>query len=133
MKKFRSLNNSFKTGILTLLASFAAFIATIFLFFIGYMDIPLGIILGGVIIGGLGILTGVVEKRDEAKKQTIGTIIMIIVRFAVIVSTMVIIAMMNHRWNMPYFNLFSFVGVYTVSIIITMIIHIKERRQGCNN
>ena len=132
MKLFRSLNNSLKAGILTILISLLGFLATLFLFFNGYSDIPLGILLGGFVIGGLNIIAGIVEKKDEQKNSSVASIIMIIVRFIVLIACMIIIALMNYRWDVKIFNLYAFVGVYTVSIITLVITYLTERRQKCD-
>ena len=129
MKLFRSLNNSLKTGILTMLVALVGFLGTLFLLFNDYKDIPLGIALGGVVIGGLNILTGLLEKKDEAKSSNIRTLVMIGLRLVVMVAVMIVIALMYYRWDLPLFNIFAFVGVYTVSIIILVVIFLLERRQ----
>ena len=129
MKLFRSLNNSLKTGIITMLVALVGFLGTLFLLFNGHKDIPLGIALGGVVIGGLNILSGLLEKKDEAKASSIRTFIAIGLRLAVIVVMMIIIALMYYRWDLPLFNIFAFVGVYTVSVIVLVVLFLKERRQ----
>ena len=105
--KFASLNNSLKVGILTILVSLIGLLATFFLFFNDYKDIPLGIILGGIVIGGLNLLSGWIESLDEKRKSTNLSIIMIIVRFVIIISVMLLIAFMYYRWGHKLFNIFS--------------------------
>lgn len=129
--KFGLLNNSYKVGIITLLTSLLGFLATIFLFFMGYKDIPLGIILGGCVIGGLNLLSGFLETIDQKNKTIKFSIMMVIIRFVVIVSLSVVLALMYYRWEIKLFNIFAFVGVYTVSAIITGIVYFKERRGEC--
>ena len=117
-----------KIGILTFLAGLLGFLVTLFLIFMGMMDVPLGFLLGGVVVGGLNLLTALADKKDSKKDVALFTIVSITARLMVIVAVMVVIAFMYYRWQLRYFNLFSFVGIYTLSIIITAIVFIKERR-----
>jgi len=128
MKFFLKLNSSFKIAILTYLVSLVGFLALLFLFFIGHMDIPLGAILAGAIIGSTNLIVGFIEKSNANKDTGVLAVIFVGVRTFIILGIMVVLALMYYRWGMPYFNIISFVAVYTVNIIITVIVHIKERR-----
>lgn len=128
MKFLKKLNESIQIAILTYFVTIVGLIALLFLFFIGHMDIPLGLLLGGGIVGTLNLFAGLIQEWTSNKEGAIVSIIFTIIRNIIIVASMIIIALMYYRWNMPYFNIFAFVGTYTVSIIITLIVHLKERK-----
>ena len=124
MRLFKEANNSIKTAFITYLVTFVATLSTIFLFFQGMMDIPLGILLGGGVFGTLSLVSGLLEKKDDERTTPIYSIIMIGVRFLLLIGITIIIAFMYYRWNLPIFNVFAFVGTYTVSIVVMVIIYL---------
>ena len=128
MKYFSKLNPSLKVGILTYLFSIFGFLLTLFLLFQGHQDVPYGFLFAGGVIGTVNFLAGLVEHFSKDKSGSILSIIFLGIRMVVILMTMLLIALMYYRWNLPLFNLFVYIGVYTVSIIITVVIHLKERR-----
>ena len=128
MTFFKQLNNSIKVAILTYLISIVGFLALLFLLFNGHKDIPLGVIFAGGVIGTVNLIAGLIENSVKDKDGAIISTIFIGVRTLVILGVMVLIALMYYRWNMPYFNIFAYVAIYTISIIITIIVFLKERR-----
>ena len=124
MRFFQEANNSIKTAFLTYLITLIAILSTIFLFFQGMMDIPLGILLGGGLFGTLSLVSGFLEKKDEDRKTPIYSIVLIGVRFLLLIAVTIVIAFMYYRWNLPIFNIFAFVGAYTVSIIVMIIVYL---------
>ena len=124
MRFFQEANNSIKTALLTYALTLIATLSTIFLFFQGMMDIPLGILLGGSLFGTLSLVSGFLEKKDEDRKTPIYSIVLIGVRFLLLIAVTIVIAFMYYRWNLPIFNIFAFVGAYTVSIIVMIIVYL---------
>ena len=124
MRFFQEANNSIKTALITFLLTLVATLSTLFLFFKGMMDIPLGIMLGGGVYGVLSLTSGLLEKKDEERKTPIYSIILIGVRFLLLIGLTIIIAFMYYRWNLPIFNVFAFVGTYTVMTIAMVIIYL---------
>ena len=127
MRLFKEANNSIKTAFLTYILTLIATLSTIFLFFQGMMDIPLGILLGGGVFGTLSLVSGLLEKKDDERTTPIYSIIMIGVRFLLLIGITIIIAFMYYRWNLPIFNVFAFVGAYTVSIVVMVIIYLINK------
>ena len=124
MRFFQEANNSIKTAFITYAVTLIATLSTIFLFFQGMMDIPLGILLGGSLFGTLSLVSGFLEKKDEDRKTPIYSIVLIGVRFLLLIAITIVIAFMYYRWNLPIFNIFAFVGAYTVSIIVMIIVYL---------
>ena len=124
MRFFQEANNSIKTAFITYAVTLIATLSTIFLFFQGMMDIPLGILLGGSLFGTLSLVSGFLEKKDEDRKTPLYSIVLIGVRFLLLIAVTIVIAFMYYRWNLPIFNIFAFVGAYTVSIIVMIIVYL---------
>ena len=124
MRFFLSKNNSIKTAIITYLITLVGFCSTIFLFFMGMMDVPLGILLGGGVFGSLAFISGLVEKKDEERDTPIYSIILIGLRFLLLVALTIIIALMYYRWNLKIFNVFAFVGAYLTSTIAMIVVYL---------
>ena len=121
-------SNSFTTAIFSFAVTILAVIISSFCFFNGHMDIPLGFLLGGVVIGGLYLLSVLAEKKDEQKEATTFTLIVIALRLLVLAGVAIVIALMYYRWNLPYFNLFTYVASYTAAIICNVIIHLISKK-----
>ena len=124
MNYFKRANNSIKTAFLTYALTLVGLLATIFLFFYERMDIPLGILLGGVFCGTLSLVTGLLENLDEREATAKYTIIMIVSRFILLIAITVILSLMYYQWNVKIFNVFSFVGTYLVSTIILVVTYL---------
>ena len=120
--------HSLVTACLTFAVTILATLITLFCFFNGHKDIPLGFILGGVVSTILCLLSALAEKQDDKKEGTTFSIIVIILRMVLLVAVTLIIAFMYYRWNLPIFNIFSFVGMYTGSIIIMVIVHLISKK-----
>ena len=131
MKLFKNLSNSYKIAILTFLAGLFGFLITCFLIVENRLiGIPYGFLFSGIVIALLNLLTGLFEHVDDKNELATYTLISIIARFMVIVGIMVLLALMNYRWGVKIFNLFVFVGMYTLSMIFTIITFMKERRSN---
>ena len=74
MNYFKQANNSIKTAFLTYSLTLVGLLATAFLFFLERMDIPLGILLGGVFCGTLSLVTGLLENKDEKVEEVYNSI-----------------------------------------------------------
>ena len=126
---FGKLLNSTKVAILVLVVAILGFAITSFGFFTNLMDIPLGILLSGFIISGLNLLTSLAYKLDAKKDSATMTVVMINVKLFVGGGLLVLICFMYFRWNMPFFNPFAYIGVYTAYVIITIVVHLIERNR----
>lgn len=131
MKLFKNLSNSYKIAILTFFAGLFGFLITCFLIVENRLiGIPYGFLFSGTVIALLNFVTGLFEKLDTKKESATLTLLSIIIRFVFTVAVMVILALMNYRWGIKIFNLFIFVGMYTLSMIFTIVTFMKERRSN---
>ena len=99
-----------------------------FLLFNGHKDIPLGVIFAGGVIGTVNLVAGLIENYTQNKEGAIISVVFIGLRMFIILGVMILISLMYYRWGMPLFNVIAYVIVYTISIGITVIIHLKERK-----
>ena len=127
MNFFKKLNTQYQVAVLTIVTCLLGFAISSFLLAKGRLDIPLGFLLGLVVIGGLNLLAGLASDMDEKKGKSTFSLIMLSVRLTVIVGVMVTTALMYYRWNLPIFNIFVFVGVYTASTLFTVTAHIAKK------
>ena len=125
---FERHSNSFLTAILSFIVTGVAVCVSIFCFFNGHSDIPLGFALGGVVIGGLYMLSALAERLDDKKGTMIFSIGVISLRMFILVGVSILLAFMNYRWNTPIFNLFSFIGIYTAAIVCNVIVHLVNKK-----
>lgn len=128
INKFKALKKSFKIAIIVFVASVLCFAITAYLLTTTSKDIPLGIIIAGSLISLLHFFQGVGEIKDEKNESSVITIIVIAVKFLSLVVLLLMAALMTYRWNAPYINIFSVVGVYTFSIIITILIYVLDKK-----
>ena len=124
----KKLNNSYKTAIFTAIGALIGFVATIFCFFINLMEVPLGILLGGITFSTISFFTGVAETKDEKNVESKRTIIMIIIKFALSIALIVLLAVLYYKVGFKVFNLFAFIGVYTLNTIVTVIVYLISKK-----
>ena len=128
MKLLQKLDNELLTAILVFLASLLGFAVTSFLI-PTHIDIPLGFILSGGIIAFIYVLSSIFRRIDERRGTTTFSIIGISLRLVLTISALLLIVLMYYRWNIKLFNVFVFVGVYSLGIIIYMITYIKNKNR----
>lgn len=129
MKSWLSkLSINLKTVVLSIGAVLFVYLCLIFGYFIDLKDIPNGLLLGGIVgIAGF-LLMSLADKLDEDKTKPIFAIIFIIIRFILIGAIIVLVALMNYRWNINLFNIFAVVGGYFIPLVINIIVYVAERK-----
>ena len=121
-----SLRKPYRVALITFVISLIGFLATVFLI-PTRIDIPLGLILGGVILPLLNVFQGLAEKHDNEQAGTTFSLIVIVLKFVVVVTLLIIAAFMYYKWDLPYFNIFCLVGVYTVSLLATILVYLTDK------
>ena len=132
MKFLKKLENNLLTSLVVYALSILGFAITCFQLNTAFRDIPLGFLFSGGVIGSLYLLTHFLVKKDEKSGNDTLSLVSIIVRFVVIVGVMVVLGLMNYRWNIILFNLFVFVGIYSAGTIVFVLLHIfkKDRKEN---
>ena len=130
IKAFSKLNIYLKCVVLSGLFLLLLSLALIPLYFINYMDIPLGFILGG----GYGMLCyfliGILEnKRAEYYKWAV---LVSILRFVVLAALLFFVALCYYKWDIKIFNIFTVLGGYLICLVVFLILSViaskRERK-----
>ncbi len=131
MNNLRKLERNLLTSIIVAIVSILGFIASSFLIISENKDIPLGFLLSGGVIGGLYLIAHLLTSKDDEKSSNVRSIISIIIRFVVLVATVILLGFAYYVWDFKYFNVFVFFGVYTFGVIffVTSHIFLKERKE----
>lgn len=121
---YRKLNIPMRTAVLSLVALLIVLVITSFLFFIGYSEIPLGILLGG----GVGIISyallGLVNNKGD--KKPIASIVLMIVRFLIVMGVLVLVGYLYYVEQIHLFNIFAVTGGYLLTVVCLFIAIRKE-------
>lgn len=130
MKNWYSrLDICYKTAFISTIVMIVAILGTSCLFFMGYMEIPFGILLGCSVGIISYVLMGLVGAKGQDRKTT-GTIIVNIVRFVLLAAAMFLAGWLYYKSNIHIFNVFAVAGGYIIPIICLCVIVGKE---GKNN
>lgn len=128
-ERFNKLNIYFRVTICSLILLVLFTIALTFLFFIGHLDIPLGLILGACInIVGYFAL-GLLEQKAKKNSKGIGNIIVTVSRFIILASTIVLVGWLYYEQNVQIFNIFSLVGGYLYPLIVLLILTVLQKKE----
>jgi hypothetical protein len=128
-ERFNKLNIYFSVTICSLILLVLFTIALTFLFFIGHLDIPLGLILGACInIVGYFAL-GLLEQKAKKNSKGIGNIIVTVSRFIILASTIVLVGWLSYEQNVQIFNIFSLVGGYLYPLIVLLILTVLQKKE----
>ena len=128
MKLFQKLDNELLTAVLVFTISLIGFAVTSFLIST-HIDIPLGFVLSGGIIALIYVLSSLFRKIDERRGTVVFSLISITLRLVLTIAAILLLVLMYYKWNIKLFNVFVFVGVYSLGIIIYMITYIKSRKR----
>ena len=129
MKFLKTAESNLLTAIVVFTISVLGFAASSYLLTSEFIHIPLGFLFSGGVIGSLYLFSHFLLKKDNEDAKATWSIIAISARFAIIIAAMIIIALMYYRWNLPYFNLFVFIGVYTAGVITFVISYLTSGRK----
>ena len=131
MNILRKLERNLLTSIIVAIVSILGFIASSFLIYSESKDIPLGFLLSGGVIGGLYLIAHLLTSKDDEKSSNVRSIISIIIRFVVLVATVILLGFAYYVWDFKYFNVFGFFGIDTFGVIffVTSHIFLKERKE----
>ena len=125
---YRQLNIFFKTVFWTILIVLGITICLIPLFFFDLMEIPLGMLSGGLFGALYYLLAGFNQKQDYSRKTMIIDVVLLIVRFTLFAGAVIGLSLLYYRGNIHVINVFGFAGAYLVSMRIYLILMGKENK-----
>ena len=114
----------YKTSLITLIITVALFALAIPFFFFKLMEIPLGILLGGVFGALIYLVFGLFEGRKLSY-----TIVILILKTLVYMAAFVGICVLYYKVNVKIFNPFTFMVMYLIPTIVLIFVS----RKGKNN
>ena len=127
MKLIKKLGNNLFTALIVLSIALIGFASSAFLISSDLMHIPFGFLLSGGVIAFIHVISHFLVRLDERRGSAALTIVAIIIRFVVLVTTLILLGLMYYRWEIKYFNIFVFVGMYTVGIIALCVAYIVNK------
>ena len=117
------------TALFTLAVTIVGFASTSFLLIGNYIHVPLGFLYSGGILTILYLIAHFFIKIDERKGIAAFSIASIAIRLAVMIGTLIIAAFMYYKWELKLFNIFVYIGVYTISTLFFIFLHLIKRKE----
>ena len=111
----------YKTSLINLLITVTLFAIAIPFFFFKLMDIPLGILLGGVFSSLIYLIFGKFEGRKMSY-----TIVLVIVKSLIYILIFVGLCFLFFKANVKIFNPIAFMVMYMIPTILLLIFSRKE-------
>lgn len=127
MKLFKKLDHNLLTAIIMTGVGVLGFLASCFLISTDLQDIPFGFLLAGGVIAGVHMLSFGLNMIDRRRATATFTIMAMFLRLVILFVALIFIALMNYKWNMRLFNMFVFVGMYTLGIIVLALTFIFDK------
>lgn len=129
LEKIKNLNLYYKTAVYSSILGIGLVIITCFLFFIGWMEIPLGFLVG-LIIGIISHLSmGVIDIKNNKinSKGAFWSITVIILRLLILGAVLFLIGYLYYHLQIKIFNIFSTSGGYIFVTVILIILTIRDK------
>ena len=124
MKRLWNQNNEAKALLVSTFLTVLGFGGTAFLFWFHRHDIPLGVLLGGV-VSALSWLVLYLVKRSDKPHHRID-IIVIYTRLALIVTLSIVFAVLGYQFSLVIVSPIYLVVSYFIVSIISMIVYFKK-------
>lgn len=126
---YRQLNIYFKTVFWSVLITLGVTICLTPLFFFNLMDIPLGILLGGIFGALYYFIAGFNQREEYSRKAMVLDVIILILRFTIFAGAMFGLAWLYYKSNIHIFNIFGFAGAYLACMLVYLILVGKESKK----
>ena len=110
-----------------MVASIIGFAATSSLLNSVNKDIPFGFLLSGGVIASIYFLSHYLLAIDKRRGSTTFSIIAISLRLVLVMIALIILFLLNYKWDINLFNVFVFIGVYTFAVIVFGLINIFNK------
>lgn len=126
----RRLNIEHQTTVWSIIVTLVLTLLMVPLFFLSWMEIPLGFILGS----SIGIITyfllGLFNNKSKIKMALSMTITIMIIRLLVIGGILFLVGWLYYAKDIRIFNIFAVVGGYFMTIVINIIVVRKEKTRA---
>ena len=127
MKLFKKLDHNLQTAIILAGVGVLGFLASCFLISTELQDIPFGFLLAGGVLSAVHMLSFAFNMIDRRRATATFTIMSMFIRLAILFVALIFIALMNYKWNIKLFNMFVFVGMYTLGIVVLALTFIFDK------
>jgi len=131
-ERYLKLNIYYQVSLWSLISLFLLLVMTSWLFFVGYLDIPLGIVLGGLIGTTSYFVLALIDKKELETHHSIGSIIVAIARLLALLAAMLLAAYLYYQLNIKILNIFAIMGGYLLPLIVLLILTLQKKRGTTN-
>ena len=131
-ERYLKLNIYYQVSLWSLISLFLLLVMTSWLFFVGYLDIPLGIVLGGLIGTTSYFVLALIDKKELETHHSIGSIIVAIARLLALLAAMLLAAFLYYQLNIKILNIFAIMGGYLLPLIVLLILTLQKKRGTTN-
>lgn len=129
MKFLSQIERNLRVALLVGILTVVAIIASSYCFVTKFYEIPLGFALGGAVVSTLYLIGHFLYQIDVKNGEVKYSILMIGIRNFILIGSIIVLALMYYRWDIKYFNLFAYIGIYTGGIIIFVIDHLVYKNK----
>ena len=124
MKKFWSLNSEARALIVSTLLIVIGVGGTAFLFWFHRYDIPLGVLIGGLVVALTWLALFFVKRSGKPRIKL--DIALIYIRLGIIVALAILFTVLIIVWGIVIASPISMIIAYGVISILTMLVYIKK-------
>ena len=124
MKKFWSLNSEARALIVSTLLIVIGVGGTAFLFWFQRYDIPLGVLIGGVVVALTWLALFFVKRSGKPRIKL--DIALIYIRLGVIVALAILFTVLSILYNIVIASPISMIIAYGIISILAMLVYIKK-------
>ena len=124
MKKFWNLHSEERALIVSTLLTVIGVGGAAFLFWLGFYEIPLGVLVGGAVVALSWLALFLINK--SAKPHIKLDILFIYLRLGVIVALAILFTVLSIVYKLRIISPISMILAYLVISIVTMIVFIKK-------
>lgn len=125
MKKFWNQKVEFKAVVISSIATLVGFLATAVLFWFNRYDIPLAVLLGGLVVVGSWLLLLLIKKDDKTKIKF--DIFAIYLRLALVVILAITFLVLDLTVHVVIVSpIFLIVSYFVVAMLTLLAFHRKE-------
>lgn len=131
-ESFNKLNIYFRVTICSLILLVLFTLALTFLFFVGHLDIPLGLILGASINIISYFVLGLLEQKMKNNSKGLGSIFVTISRFVILAVFLVLSGWLYYGKQIHIFNIFAVVGGYIYPLFVLLVLTVIQKKENLN-